>query len=383
MGRRRHTATVSDDALVSSQQKQKLREESKSSFIPINQKMRELANLSVLVAPELQRAPQDRQRARQTVVTSKIVRESLPLLSPMKQREREAAKKREIEQQRDSLRDEIVAELQAKYLDKADPNLLFPERTRHNEMLNIQFPMKPFLPVEVADNGDGLSSFPPYIQQMPRCKRMFPTANSDRETKAVFCANDSPEQYFSERSPAEQTEMKHKLLMWRRRQHEKGNHAVPASIFENDFSNLRSGASSIETKRGIPKASSLLPLSGLNASEATMLGPNAPFGVGRGVIYQRAPNVLAEKEKNYARHQQSLEASHREPRTEYERMLNDTSSIVRAKVIPVRGEHFRPPVVAPRNREVITHDADVVESSPRKLPMPPDTLRRVQLLSTF
>jgi hypothetical protein len=348
----------------------------------INDKMRELATLSMLITPQLQIAPQERQRARHTHVTSKPVREPLPLFSPMEQREREAARRKEIERQRDILRDEIVQELQDKYLDRADPNLLFPERKRHNQMHQIQFPMKPFLPVEVTDDGYGLTNFPRQIPEKQRCKKYFSHANRAMEVEGIF-ASSSPEQFASERSAGQQQDLKHKMLTWRRRQNEKGNHAVPDSIFEGSFNNLRSGASSIETKRGIPKHTSLLPLSGLNASEATMLGPNAPYGAGRTAIYQRAPHVLENREKNYARHQQSLESCRVEPRTEYERMLNDTANCVRAKVVPVRGIHFRPPVLSPRNREVITHDADVMELSARKLPMPPDSMRRVQILSTI
>merc|ERR1712000_13771 len=99
----------------------------------------------------------------------------------------------------------------------------------------------------------------------------FPQLEQRSELKAVFAEN-TPEQFSAERSPAEQLEMKHKMLTWKRRLHQKTTRVQPPSIFESSFNNVRSGASSIETKRGIPKnSSSLLPLSGLNASEATGL----------------------------------------------------------------------------------------------------------------
>jgi hypothetical protein len=348
----------------------------------INNRMRELASLSVLITPDLQIAPHERQSARHKHIANKPVREQHPMLSPMEQRLRETARKKEIEAQRDQLRDQIVKELQDKYLN-GDPSLLFPERNKHNEMHNIQFPMKPFLPVEISDEGDGLKNFPPQLPEKTRSKKRFPEVERKGEMKTVF-AEPTPEQFASERSLGEQMEMKARMITWQRRQHQKTTRAVPSSIFEQNFNNLRSGASSIETKRGISKNSSLLPLSGMNASEATMLGPNAPFGTGRAVIYQRAPHVLQEKEQNFARQRQQAEAtSQSTARTEYQRLMNDTANIARAKELPVRGEYFRPPVVAPRNREVITHDADVVFSSPRKLPVPPDSMRRVQLFSTY
>jgi hypothetical protein len=351
----------------------------------INDRIRELARLSVLVSPQMQFAPAERQLARHRAVSDKPLHESLPALSPMEHRQREAQRLREIEVRRDALRDSVVREIEDKYLN-GDASLLFPERSLHNDLHKIQFPMKPFLPVEVADRGEGLANFPPYMPTKTRCRKSVPAMQRRGEVKGIF-AEATAQQFASERSPAEREELARRIVAWRKRRSE-SQRAVPVSIFAKEFDNVRSGASSIETKRGVPKLTSLVPLSGMSAADATRLGPLAPFGPGRAIVLGRLPQVAADRERAAAAtaalrgSSGSARGGASPPRTEYQQLVADTEDAARARALPVRGTYFRPDGRAPRLREVHTHDGDVLEQRPRELPMPPTSPRRVQIVSS-
>lgn len=412
-----------------------------------NARMRQLASLSILMAPELQIAPRERQRARHQQIASNPAREAVPRMSPMVQRQLEASRIKEIELERDKLRDDIVKELEEKYLIN-EREYLFPERSRHFDLHSIQFPAKPFLPVEVSEDGQGLVNFPRIIEHKSRCKKRVPDISprgQDTEVSTVLHGSDPTSRFASKhgnslynnangayntngsnnnhsnsnhnnggdggdffppnnesprhgaagmaahsKSPAnsvamqdygEQLDAARKMQFWKKQQKMISQRVQPTSIFDAQYNNMRSGASSIETKHGVPKSRTraLVPLTGINASDATGLGAIAPNRAGRRALFERAPELREERQRNAAafmRHEQQRT----DDRTEYQKMSNESARVPRGPVIPVRGTFFNPPVTNPRNREVVTHGADIVELSPRRLPV--DSGRRIQIAST-